>query len=103
MTHFLTLLVGDCHNSAGQKNMCVTGAINNYTMQLMSADKDFNTESKCKFPILRGFCRGYDWGTHSLSSTDNLTEALMFLSHFIGDIHQVCSPFYFRGLIYGKE
>lgn len=23
--------------------------------------------------------------------TDNLTEALMFLSHFIGDVHQVCS------------
>ncbi|XP_058215421.1 endonuclease 4-like isoform X2 [Rhododendron vialii] len=55
----------DCHNSAGQKNMCVSGAINNYTMQLMSGYKDSNTESKY-----------------------NLTEALMFLSHFIGDIHQ---------------
>ena len=22
--------------------------------------------------------------------TDNMTEALLFLSHFMGDIHQVC-------------
>ncbi|XP_058213390.1 endonuclease 4-like [Rhododendron vialii] len=47
------------------KKPCVSGAINNYTMQLMSAYEDSNMESKY-----------------------NLTEALMFLSHFIGDIHQ---------------
>ncbi|XP_058215425.1 endonuclease 4-like isoform X4 [Rhododendron vialii] len=64
-TILIPLISGDCHNSAGQKNMCVSGAINNYTMQLMSGYKDSNTESKY-----------------------NLTEALMFLSHFIGDIHQ---------------
>lgn len=56
--------IGDCHNSAGQKNMCVSGAINNYTMQLMSAYKDSNMESKCKFSVLLGFCHGYNWGTH---------------------------------------
>ncbi|KAK9267770.1 hypothetical protein L1049_010204 [Liquidambar formosana] len=55
----------DCHNSAGCKDMCVSGAINNYTMQLKSTYSDFNSEMKY-----------------------NLTEALMFLSHFIGDIHQ---------------
>jgi hypothetical protein len=55
----------DCHDSAGHTNMCVTGAIYNYTRQLMSAYNDSNAASKY-----------------------NLTEALMFLSHFIGDIHQ---------------
>ena len=29
-----------------------------------------------------------------LSITDNLTEALMFLSHFMGDLHQVCSLYW---------
>ncbi|KAF7143218.1 hypothetical protein RHSIM_Rhsim05G0153800 [Rhododendron simsii] len=64
MTHPLTLLMGDCHNSAGQKNMCVSGAINNYTMQLLSAYEDSNTESKYKFSDLLGFCHGYNGGTH---------------------------------------
>ncbi|GMP74807.1 hypothetical protein CsSME_00032114 [Camellia sinensis var. sinensis] len=54
----------DCHDTAGHKNRCVTGAIYNYTMQLMSYS-DSNSEMKY-----------------------NLTEALMFLSHFIGDVHQ---------------
>lgn len=55
----------DCHDSAGRKNRCVTGAINNYTLQLTSA---------CRNP--------------ALESRYNLTEALMFLSHFVGDVHQ---------------
>ncbi|KAK4589971.1 hypothetical protein RGQ29_020514 [Quercus rubra] len=55
----------DCHDSAGHKNRCVTGAIYNYTMQLASAYQ--NTNLKLHY---------------------NLTEALMFLSHFIGDLHQ---------------
>uniref|UniRef100_A0A0R0IMV3 Aspergillus nuclease S1 n=1 Tax=Glycine max TaxID=3847 RepID=A0A0R0IMV3_SOYBN len=48
----------DCHDSYRHEHRCVSGAIYNYTMQLKSAD------------------------------ADNLTEALMFLSHFVGDIHQ---------------
>ncbi|KAK3004235.1 hypothetical protein RJ639_020213 [Escallonia herrerae] len=55
----------DCHDSSGQKDRCVTGAIYNYTMQLMSGYSD--SDSKMKY---------------------NLTEALMFLSHFVGDVHQ---------------
>ncbi|KAF7803531.1 endonuclease 4 [Senna tora] len=51
-------LIGDCHDPSGHKDRCVTGAIYNYTMQLKSA------------------------------YADNLTEALMFLSHFVGDVHQ---------------
>uniref|UniRef100_A0A7N2LQP7 Aspergillus nuclease S1 n=1 Tax=Quercus lobata TaxID=97700 RepID=A0A7N2LQP7_QUELO len=55
----------DCHDSAGHKDRCVTGAIYNYTMQLASAYQ--NTNLKLHY---------------------NLTEALMFLSHFMGDVHQ---------------
>lgn len=55
----------DCHDSYKRKHRCVTGAIHNYTMQLKSADAD--TSSKLNY---------------------NLTEALMFLSHFVGDVHQ---------------
>lgn len=55
----------DCHDSYGHKDRCVTGAIYNYTMQLTSG---FNSsDSEIKY---------------------NLTEALMFLSHFVGDVHQ---------------
>lgn len=55
----------DCHDSAGRKDRCVTGAIYNYTMQLTST------------------FYGQDPGTKY-----NLTEAVMFLAHFIGDVHQ---------------
>ncbi|KAF8413959.1 hypothetical protein HHK36_001956 [Tetracentron sinense] len=54
----------DCHDSAQHKDRCVTGAIYNYTMQLMDYH---DSDSQWKY---------------------NLTEALMFLSHFIGDVHQ---------------
>ncbi|KAM3198123.1 hypothetical protein ACQJBY_073310 [Aegilops geniculata] len=53
----------DCHNSRGQQGMCVVGAINNYTDQL------------------------YTYGD-SPKSSYNLTESLMFLAHFVGDVHQ---------------
>ncbi|KAL3627678.1 Endonuclease 4 [Castilleja foliolosa] len=56
----------DCHDSHGRKDRCVTAAIHNYTMQLMS-ERDDSYLSAAKY---------------------NLTEALMFLSHFIGDVHQ---------------
>lgn len=95
-------LTGDCHDSVGRKNRCVTGAIYNYTMQLKSGYQDSISVEKCKlitngyyifrcynitFPILNG----NNMGCFPLLIIDNLTEALMFLSHFIGDVHQVCS------------
>ncbi|KAI3832949.1 hypothetical protein MKW98_025833 [Papaver atlanticum] len=54
----------DCHDPHGKKDMCVAGAIQNFTSQLMhykegSSDRQYN-----------------------------MTEALLFLSHFMGDIHQ---------------
>ncbi|XP_050895831.1 endonuclease 4-like [Lathyrus oleraceus] len=55
----------DCHDSYGRKHRCVTGAIHNYTMQLKLAYAD--ASSKFNY---------------------NLTEALLFLSHFVGDVHQ---------------
>ncbi|KAM3346185.1 hypothetical protein ACQJBY_020625 [Aegilops geniculata] len=55
----------DCHNSRGQQGMCVVGAINNYTDQLYT----------------------YTYGD-SPKSPYNLTESLMFLAHFVGDVHQ---------------
>lgn len=54
----------DCHNSRGEQGMCVVGAINNYTDQL------------------------YTYGDSSSKSSYNLTESLMFLAHFVGDVHQ---------------
>ncbi|MBA0866530.1 hypothetical protein Goshw_021926, partial [Gossypium schwendimanii] len=67
------MLIGDCHDTAGHKDHCVTGAIFNYTKQLFSAYQGYSPQLSCKFVI----------------SPDNLTEALMFLAHFIGDVHQV--------------
>ncbi|KAL1568426.1 Endonuclease 2 [Salvia divinorum] len=52
----------DCKDEDGIQDRCVAGAINNYTTQLLSY--------------------------RDTSSTYNLTEALLFLSHFMGDIHQ---------------
>ncbi|XP_047961951.1 endonuclease 2 [Salvia hispanica] len=52
----------DCKDEDGIQDICVAGAINNYTTQLLSY--------------------------RDTSSTYNLTEALLFLSHFMGDIHQ---------------
>uniref|UniRef100_A0A804M978 Aspergillus nuclease S1 n=1 Tax=Zea mays TaxID=4577 RepID=A0A804M978_MAIZE len=50
---------GDCHNTKGEKNMCVVGAINNYTAALKDSSSPFDP-----------------------------TESLMFLAHFVGDVHQ---------------
>ncbi|XBJ05205.1 hypothetical protein VPH35_024029 [Triticum aestivum] len=49
----------DCHDTKGNKNVCVVGAINNYTAALQDS-----------------------------SSPYNRTESLMFLAHFVGDVHQ---------------
>ncbi|XP_075504311.1 endonuclease 2 [Primulina tabacum] len=54
----------DCKDEDGIQDRCVSGAIKNYTNQLLS---------------YRGL---------SAASQYNLTEALLFLSHFMGDIHQ---------------
>ncbi|PAN40483.1 hypothetical protein PAHAL_7G318600 [Panicum hallii] len=50
----------DCHNTKGEKDMCVVGGINNYTAALMNSSA----------PLV------------------DLTISLMFLAHFVGDIHQ---------------
>ncbi|KAI7745518.1 hypothetical protein M8C21_015306 [Ambrosia artemisiifolia] len=52
----------DCKDEDGVTGRCVAGAIMNYTTQLL------------------------DYGKQT--SEYNLTEALLFLSHFMGDIHQ---------------
>ncbi|KAL2546464.1 Endonuclease 2 [Forsythia ovata] len=54
----------DCKDEDGIKDRCVAGAINNYTTQLLS------------------------YGNENSASQYNFTEALLFLSHFMGDIHQ---------------
>ncbi|KAM6585032.1 hypothetical protein CsatB_012034 [Cannabis sativa] len=54
----------DCHDQHGSENMCVAGAIQNFTSQLSH----------------------YREGTSDRRY--NMTEALLFLSHFMGDIHQ---------------
>ncbi|CAH9135458.1 unnamed protein product [Cuscuta epithymum] len=53
----------DCKDEGGKMDRCVAGAINNYTSQLVN----------------------YAHGDHS---SYNATQALLFLSHFLGDIHQ---------------
>ncbi|KAG2323689.1 hypothetical protein Bca52824_006417 [Brassica carinata] len=55
----------DCQDSHMQKDRFVTGAIFNYTSQLMSAS--VNSQTLVQY---------------------NLREALMFLSHYMGDVHQ---------------
>ncbi|KAL6562172.1 Endonuclease 1 [Orobanche gracilis] len=54
----------DCHDPHGAKDMCVAGAITNFTNQLSH----------------------YRHGT--ADRRYNMTEALLFLAHFMGDIHQ---------------
>ncbi|XP_052202069.1 endonuclease 1 [Diospyros lotus] len=54
----------DCHDPHGVEDMCVAGAIRNFTTQLSH----------------------YKEGTSDRRY--NITEALLFLSHFVGDIHQ---------------
>ncbi|CAN6451613.1 unnamed protein product [Victoria cruziana] len=54
----------DCKNAEGEENMCVAGGIQNYTRQLET------------------------YSDSSLRSQYNLTQALLFLSHFVGDVHQ---------------
>ncbi|GJN37592.1 hypothetical protein PR202_gb26565 [Eleusine coracana subsp. coracana] len=73
----------DCKDEDGVAGRCVAGAINNYTSQLLTYGKS-SESSKCNAPLV---LQSSDFSTF-LPSTDNLTQALLFLSHFIGDIHQ---------------
>ncbi|EFH46138.1 hypothetical protein ARALYDRAFT_492716, partial [Arabidopsis lyrata subsp. lyrata] len=59
----------DCHDTHKHKGWCVTGAIFNYTNQLKSASE--NSQN-----LFTNLC------------AKNLTEALLFLSHYMGDVHQ---------------
>ncbi|KAK8625467.1 hypothetical protein V6N13_090339 [Hibiscus sabdariffa] len=59
------LYTRDCKDDDGVTGRCVAGAINNYTSQLLT----YNSASN--------------------QSQYNLTESLLFLSHFMGDVHQV--------------
>ncbi|XP_052136970.1 endonuclease 2 isoform X1 [Oryza glaberrima] len=54
----------DCKDEDSFRGRCVAGAINNYTSQLLTYDAT------------------------SPSTQYNLTQALLFLAHFVGDIHQ---------------
>ncbi|XVF02236.1 hypothetical protein REPUB_Repub04eG0158600 [Reevesia pubescens] len=54
----------DCKDEDGEMGRCVAGAINNYTSQLLT------------------------YNSAATEAEYNLTEALLFLSHFMGDIHQ---------------
>ncbi|KAG2401205.1 Endonuclease 2 [Vigna angularis] len=62
----------DCKDQDGEKGRCVVGAIKNYTDQLL----DYGKDTQCK-PLLE-----------LTTSIYNLTQALLFLSHFMGDVHQ---------------
>ncbi|GMN38586.1 hypothetical protein TIFTF001_007815 [Ficus carica] len=55
----------DCKDENGMKGRCVAGAIQNYTTQLLTYKNNSPHQSQY-----------------------NLTEALLFLSHFMGDVHQ---------------
>ncbi|KAG6479154.1 hypothetical protein ZIOFF_062615 [Zingiber officinale] len=54
----------DCKDEGGVRGRCVSGAITNYTNQLLT------------------------YGSSADEPQYNLTEALLFLSHLMGDIHQ---------------
>jgi hypothetical protein len=42
---------GDCHDPSGAKDMCVAGAIANFTSQLMHY-KQGSADRKCKLPAV---------------------------------------------------
>lgn len=45
-------LSGDCHDTVGRKDRCVTGAIYNYTEQLLLGVHDLNSEINSKPHLL---------------------------------------------------
>lgn len=95
--------IGDCHDSKGVKDMCVAGAIKNFTSQL-SHYKEGTSDRRCKgAKSLKNFSyRNLDFFLivwfhpfiFLILIADNMTEALLFLAHFTGDIHQVCEKLF---------
>lgn len=51
----LNFLAGDCHDLAGNKDHCVTGAIYNYTKQLMEFNHSGYSAVECTKCILSCF------------------------------------------------
>lgn len=64
----------DCYDERGNKGFCASGAINNFTSQLTQ----FQLQAQSPRSLLRG----------AHQTEYNLTEALLFLAHIVGDIHQ---------------
>lgn len=90
-----TRVAGDCHDPHGLKNMCVAGAIQNFTEQLLHY-KEGTSDRRCKkaddLSVLLDEQAAEPLFLIFMVSdlvADNMTEALLFLSHFMGDIHQV--------------
>lgn len=113
-----TWIAGDCHDNYGHKGWCASGAIKTFTSQLTKFQnpsalaipprRTKALETTCKHWFLPA-----DWSSVELQLisyrvflwskpfqikdshvawfgfADNLTEALLFLAHIIGDIHQV--------------
>ncbi|BBN07896.1 nuclease S1 [Marchantia polymorpha subsp. ruderalis] len=66
----------DCHDELFHMDMCVAGAINNYSSQLLgykAPSANFKTDAV---------------PSEHEKNAYNLTEALLFLAHYVGDIHQ---------------
>ncbi|KAL3687685.1 hypothetical protein R1sor_013994 [Riccia sorocarpa] len=66
----------DCHDELMEKNMCVAGAIYNYSSQLLGYKAPSDLTTDALLPLQQG------------QNSYNLTEALLFLAHYVGDIHQ---------------
>ncbi|KAL2630048.1 hypothetical protein R1flu_014734 [Riccia fluitans] len=66
----------DCHDELMDKDMCVAGAIYNYSSQLLGYKAPSDSKSDALLPLQQG------------TNSYNLTESLLFLAHYVGDIHQ---------------
>ncbi|XP_024387629.1 endonuclease 4 isoform X3 [Physcomitrium patens] len=70
----------DCHDHMGTPNVCISGAINNFTHILWNHTRNRNMKNgRDIFTCYRAFVFG---------EAEDVTEALLFLAHFMGDIHQ---------------
>ncbi|KAK8607915.1 hypothetical protein V6N13_023360 [Hibiscus sabdariffa] len=81
----------DCHDQHGVKDMCVAGAIQNFTSQLLhfrEGSSDRRRKETLYYSMIRNMFRSNTKWDSLCFSADNMTEALLFLSHFMGDIHQ---------------
>ncbi|KAG8043758.1 hypothetical protein GUJ93_ZPchr0458g22818 [Zizania palustris] len=98
----------DCHNTEGEKDMCVVGAINNYTAALKDSSSPckhhdlYFSSCVCSFIpfFLKNVLSSFFFSEHHVHEfhcrqsltcatiSDDPTESLMFLAHFVGDVHQ---------------